>query len=66
MKVNDPGRFEIVGFYPIVDAFPIIDCKLVVLANFTNLCAYTEHGVIWTTKRIAWDGIKILQADADQ
>jgi hypothetical protein len=31
-----------------------------VFANFTEMLAYGEAGVKWRTKRLTWDGLKIV------
>jgi hypothetical protein len=33
---------------------------MVVFANYTELVAYGESGMKWRTKRLAWDGLKVI------
>lgn len=44
---------------PSVDVREIPEAGLVVFANYTELLAYGEHGQVWRTRRLAWDGFRI-------
>lgn len=44
------------------DFLPIPDTESVALADFTSVSIAGTDGVAWATRRIAWDGIRLLQA----
>jgi hypothetical protein len=60
VTVANPAAWEAVRAIPIIDVRAIPGAGLVVFANDTDLLAYGEEGVRWRTKRLAWDGLKIL------
>jgi hypothetical protein len=55
-----PDIWETVRAIPIIDVHSIPGAGLVVFASFTELLAYGDKGVKWRTKRLAWDGLKII------
>jgi hypothetical protein len=60
VRVCDPSAWQKVNAIPIVDVRPIPEAGLVVFANYTELLAYDDQGTRWRTKRLAWDGFRIL------
>ena len=56
----NPNVCEEVRAVPIVDARAIPVAGVVVFANYTELVAYGESGMKWRTKRLAWDGLKVI------
>lgn len=58
-----PNAWEPVNEIPIVDIRAVPGAGLVVFAGQTDLIAYGERGVSWRTKRVAWDGLRILAVD---
>jgi hypothetical protein len=55
-----PDVWETVKVIPIVDVRALPGAGLVVFANYTELLAFGEEGLKWRTKRLAWDGLKIV------
>jgi hypothetical protein len=55
-----PLAWEAVRAIPIIDVRAIPRADLVVFANYTEMLAYGKDGVRWRTKRLAWDGLKIV------
>lgn len=55
-----PDVWETVRAIPVVDVRALARAGLVVFANYTELLAFGEQGVKWRTKRLAWDGLKIV------
>jgi hypothetical protein len=60
VSATKPDVWETVRTIPIIDVRAIPGAGLVVFANFTEMLAYGEAGVKWRTKRLTWDGLKIL------
>jgi len=60
VSASEPDKWETVRAIPITDVQVIPTAELVVFANFTEMVAYGANGVRWCTKRIAWDGLKIV------
>jgi hypothetical protein len=60
-----PESWEPVQAIPVIDVRTIPGAGLVVFANHTEIMAYDRNGVKWRTKRLAWDGLKIV-AVSDQ
>ncbi|RKH05445.1 hypothetical protein D7V97_23925 [Corallococcus sp. CA053C] len=46
---------------PITEVRALPSAGIVVFANFTELVAYGAEGLRWRTKRLAWDGLKIVE-----
>ncbi len=61
VNVSDPVSWEPVMAVPIIDARAVPSAGLVVFSNLTELVAYGAAGVRWRTKRLAWDGLKIVE-----
>ncbi len=61
-----PSFFQMVKSCPVISAFPVPSHDLVVFHDFTEIVAYGESGLIWETKRISWDGIKISEVTDDE
>lgn len=62
VSANDPLAWEEVPAIPITDILEIPEAGLVVVANHTKLLAYGERGQEWCTRRLAWDGLKLIRA----
>jgi hypothetical protein len=60
VTASQPDNWEEVRSIPIIDARSVPSVGVVVFANFTEMVAYDERGFRWRTKRLAWDGLKIL------
>jgi hypothetical protein len=60
VTAQEPGKFEVVRVFPIIDVRSIPSQGLVVFANNTELLAHGDVGVRWRTKRISWDGLTII------
>jgi hypothetical protein len=60
VTASKPDVWEAVRAIPITDVRAIPAAGLVVFADYTEMLAYGEDGPKWRTKRLAWDGLKIL------
>jgi hypothetical protein len=63
VRASDPTAWEPVGMSPVTDVRAAKAAGLVIFADYTELLAYSESGVKWRTKRLAWDGLKIVAVD---
>jgi hypothetical protein len=60
VAAHKPDAWETVRAIPIIDVRAIPTAGVVVFANHTELLAYGESGMKWRTKRLAWDGLKVI------
>lgn len=60
VSASTPEAWERVAATPIVDVRAIVSAGIVVLATHTEILALGDRGVKWKTKRLAWDGLRIL------
>ncbi|XXF77087.1 hypothetical protein P2318_29140 [Myxococcaceae bacterium GXIMD 01537] len=56
-----PRTWEPIGVMPIIDARPVPSAGVVVFTNFTEMVAYGAEGIRWRTKRLAWDGLRVVE-----
>lgn len=56
---SDPCSFIRVKSCPAICAIPVPSHDLMLFHDYTEIVAYNENGLVWETKRISWDGIKI-------
>ncbi|RKI73416.1 hypothetical protein D7X55_05290 [Corallococcus sp. AB049A] len=61
VTARDPSAWEAVQALPVTDVRVAPSAGIVVFADFTELVAYGAEGLRWRTKRLAWDGLKIVQ-----
>lgn len=59
-----PGIWEDVSLVPVMDSRAVLAAGIIVFANYTELVAYDVNGFKWRTKRLAWDGLRILEVNA--
>jgi hypothetical protein len=59
----NPQQYELVMAYPIQDVRAIIELELLIFADYTALVAYGTSGLRWKSRRVSWDGIRILRVD---
>ena len=60
VSASVPGIWEAVRAVPVIDVRAIPAAGLVVFANYTEMLAYDLSGVRWRTRRLAWDGFKVV------
>ena len=59
VRVDEPRNYEIINVHPITDVISVASRRLVVFANYTELVAYGESGVVWVSDRLSWDGFTV-------
>jgi len=60
VSASSPECWEGVRALPVIDVRAIVVAGLVVFANHTEMLAYDAGGVRWRTKRLSWDGLKVV------
>ncbi|RKG57205.1 hypothetical protein D7X30_20935 [Corallococcus sp. AB011P] len=61
VTARDPSAWEAVQVMPVTDVRAVPSAGVVVFADFTEMVAYGAEGLRWRTKRLSWDGLKIIQ-----
>ena len=61
VNVNKPDSWEAIKLLPIIDVRIHKDKNVIYFSSLTEICAYNENGLLWTTKRISWDDLKIIE-----
>src|SRR5258707_9516838 len=65
VSASAPTEWEAISILPIIDVRPIRAHGIIVFANFTELVAYGQTGIKWTTRRLTWDSLKITEVTDD-
>jgi hypothetical protein len=65
VRADDPLATSEIESRPITGYLVVTDVDLVVFADFTNLVAYGQDGLAWTSRRLALDDLKIIRSEAD-
>jgi hypothetical protein len=60
VSAASPDDWEKVRATPIIDVRSAPAAGVTTFATHTDVVAYGEMGVKWRTKRLAWDGLKII------
>jgi hypothetical protein len=50
---------------PVLSVRSLPEHELLVLAGFTSLAAYGRNGLVWSSPRLCWDELKILNVTLD-
>jgi hypothetical protein len=56
-----PSQWEQVEYRPVLQVTPLLQHQLLLFAGHHSLVAYGLEGKAWQTKKLSWEGIKILQ-----
>lgn len=59
VNAGAPDVFERIALFPITRALPIPSQGIVVISDFTRICAWGSDGAAWTTGRLAYDSLDI-------
>ena len=63
---RDPALFQMMKACPVIGAISIPIRNLMIFYDFTEIFAYGKNGLVWETKRISWDGIKINEVTSNE
>jgi len=61
INTTNPAQWEQVEYRPVLQVTPLAQHKLLLFAGHHSLIAYGPAGKAWQTKKLSWEGIKILQ-----
>jgi len=59
VNAPDPGKWLFLEQRPVMDVRSLSDQGLMLFTGFTAITAVGRDGVLWTTERLSWDGVKI-------
>jgi hypothetical protein len=65
VRADDPTQTYEVDCFPVTDTIVVRERRLVVFADFTNLVAYGAEGVVWRSRRLALDDLRIEGVEGD-
>lgn len=65
VRSEDPREWREMDLFPITGVKVIQERKRLLLASFTRVAAHGPGGEIWTTERISWDGVELLDVSDD-
>jgi len=65
VSAKNPEDWEPVPLPPISDLRVVKDRSLLIFADFTRLCAYSEKGLLWRSPRVCWDELSIQKITGD-
>jgi hypothetical protein len=65
VRTDEPGTWDQIPSYPVLDARLIMESSLIVFSSFTNLAAYGKRGLAWQSPRLCWDALKIVTVSDD-
>ncbi len=66
VDVSDPRKFKEINVFPVTSVVSIPARGILVLSSQTKLYAYGASGLVWETKRLAWDELKITDVGDDE
>jgi hypothetical protein len=63
---SDPADWLRIEQSPVVDLRILTQQGLVLFAGFTSITALGSSGILWTTKRLSWEGLTINEISGDK
>jgi hypothetical protein len=65
VRADEPTRAYEIEAFPVTQAFVAPEQRVVVFADFTNLVAYGADGLLWRSRRLALDEVRVEAVEAD-
>jgi hypothetical protein len=65
VRADDPSETYEIDTYLVTGAFVVRERGMVVFADFTNLTAYGADGLLWRSRRLALDDLRMEGIDGD-
>jgi hypothetical protein len=65
-KADDPAQWFRVEQRPVVDLRVLSQHGLLLFAGFTTITAVGSAGIAWTTERLSWEGLTIIDIKGDK
>jgi hypothetical protein len=59
----EPRQWEQVEFRPVTEVRPLSQHSLLLFAGFHRLLAWGMTGIAWRTRRLSWEGLRVLDID---
>jgi hypothetical protein len=66
VKADDPAQWFRVEQRPVVDLRVLSQYGLLLFAGFTTITAVGSAGIAWTTERLSWEGLTIIDIKGDK
>jgi hypothetical protein len=66
VKADDPAQWFRVEQRPVVDLRVLSQYGLLLFAGFTTITAVGSAGIAWTTERLSWEGLMIIDIKGDK
>jgi len=66
VKATDPADWFRVEQRPAVEIRPLPESGLLLFAGFTTITAVGGMGIAWTTERLSWEGISIVEITGEK
>ena len=66
VNARDPGRVSAVQIEPIKQVEALPEHDLLLLLSPCEVAAYAASGHLWTSERIALDGVRLIRPEGDQ
>jgi hypothetical protein len=63
VRADDPKTTYEIDCFPVTDMHVVRESELVLFADWTNLHAYGADGLLWHSRRLAFDELKITGVD---
>jgi hypothetical protein len=63
LNVGRAGNYEERSFESITQIVPARSAGLLLLATYTNVIAYGPQGVVWSSRDLFWDELRIVSVD---
>jgi len=60
VSAKDPKNWEEIKSIPVLGVFPIKSQNIIIFADYSDLTAYNEQGILWST-RVTLDDFKVDQ-----
>ena len=61
VTADEPRIWEQIPMTPVLDVRPVPEEGVFVFADFIQLKAYGNSGLVWESPRVCWDGLKIVR-----
>lgn len=63
VTADAPTKWEAINSIPIIDVRVLFEKGMIVFADYTKLTAYDAGGMLWKSKRLSFDGLKLTEQD---
>jgi hypothetical protein len=65
VKVSDPSQWFRIEQRPVTELQVLPRHELLLFAGFTTITALGRQGIVWTTERLSWEGLRISGPQGD-